>query len=114
MSSAFVVGDFNSNVIWDQWDRWWNHSDVLREFANLGVESYYHKFFNEEQGKESKPTLFLQKNREKAYHIDNIFGCQSYTSKITNFEIGNYEDWISYSDHVPVVLDFIFPITNNQ
>ena len=35
--NAIVAGDFNSNVIWDAWDRWWNHSDFVREMGDLGV-----------------------------------------------------------------------------
>ncbi|KHE92111.1 MAG: hypothetical protein SCABRO_02162 [Candidatus Scalindua brodae] len=68
-----VCGDFNSNVIWDEWDRWWNHSDVVRELGEINISSIYHKLYGEEQGKETMPTLFMQRKRAKSYHIDYAF-----------------------------------------
>jgi hypothetical protein len=56
-----IGGDFNSNKIWDVWDRWWNHSDVFNELKELGIKSLYHLYYNEEQGKETIPTLYHKK-----------------------------------------------------
>lgn len=71
--TAMLIGDLNSNARWDEWDRWWNHSDVVRELEALGLSSAYHRHFSELQGEESKPTLFLQRKIEKPYHIDYGF-----------------------------------------
>lgn len=99
-----IAGDFNSNAIWDQWDRWWNHSDVIRILQDKNINSVYHKEMNEVQGQESKPTFFLQKNLEKPYHIDYFFKSPHF--KTTSFKIGKYEDWIDISDHVPISYEF--------
>lgn len=110
LDGTLIVGDLNSNVIWDQWDRWWNHSDVVRELQEIGTESFYHHYFKEPQGEESRPTLFFRKSFERFYHIDYIFGPKKFIPSISQFEIGKLEDWIGLSDHMPVFCDLTLPI----
>jgi endonuclease/exonuclease/phosphatase family metal-dependent hydrolase len=108
LNESILIGDFNSNTVWDQWDRWWNHSDVVNELKEIGIESFYHKFTNELHGKESKPTLHFQKKLTRPYHIDYIFGSQKFTDKIINFEIGEFDNWIGISDHMPVICEIYY------
>lgn len=105
-NKVLLVGDFNSNTIWDEWDRWWSHSDIVKELKELGIESLYHHHFNEEQGKESQPTFFLHRKLEKPYHIDYIFGSQPFTSNLIKLEMGDTEKWLKQSDHLPLVIEF--------
>lgn len=106
MENTILVGDFNSNRIWDEWDRWWNHSDVVRELEEIGIRSLYHEFFNENQGEETTPTFFLQKKLLKKYHIDYAFADNIYFKTIKRFSIANSSDWLKISDHMPLTVDF--------
>lgn len=100
-----LAGDFNSNSIWDEWDRWWNHSDVVNDLSKMNINSLYHRFNREDQGKESKPTFFLQRNVAKPYHIDYIFASKEIENSLTKFEIGEVDKWLNYSDHLPVICE---------
>jgi exonuclease III len=100
-----IVGDLNSNSIWDQWDRWWNHSDVINELKECEIESVYHFVNNEEQGKEKTPTFFLYRNIEKGYHIDYFLIKSKWLQKIEKYEVKERDYWLKYSDHLPQLLD---------
>ncbi|WP_217647341.1 exonuclease/endonuclease/phosphatase family protein [Algoriphagus aquimarinus] len=60
--NCLIVGDFNSNSIWDKPKRAWNHSEVVRELEEINITSLYHFEGNQTQGNEEHPTFFLQKN----------------------------------------------------
>ncbi len=103
-SPVLIVGDLNSNKIWDKDGRWWNHTDVVSELADDGIISLYHDYYSEEQGKETRPTFYLQRNRDKAYHIDYAFASREFHNN-SKVAIGNMEDWLEVSDHMPLILD---------
>ena len=99
---ALVIGDLNSNKVWDEWDRWWNHSDVVRELDEIGLGSCYHGHFKEEHGAETQTTFYLHKNPQKKYHIDYAFAEQDW--ELVDINIGPYTDWIGDSDHMPMMI----------
>ena len=104
-NEVIIAGDFNSNTIWDKWDRWWNHSDVVKELKEINIKSLYHKIYKEEQGQESTPTFFHQKNINKPYHIDYIFLSEGFIKDNTKLLIENKDLWLEYSDHLPLVFE---------
>lgn len=103
-SNSIICGDFNSNTCWDKWDRWWNHSDVVSDLAKLGIHSIYHHLNKEEQGKEMVPTFFMHRNIKKPYHIDYAFA-SSNLLPLANLKIGNPNEWMALSDHMPIIFD---------
>jgi len=100
---TIILGDFNSNSIWDKPDRWWSHSGVVDELAAIGIHSVYHYVYGESQGEESRPTFYHQKNINKPYHIDYVFSSSDLIDSM-GLQVGAAVDWLSISDHVPLIL----------
>lgn len=103
---TILIGDFNSNTIWDKKSRIGNHSDVVEVLANKKIKSTYHEFFKMSQGKEAHSTLFMYRHQLKPYHIDYCFASEDLIAKIEKVEVGDFEDWKHCSDHTPLMVTF--------
>ena len=105
-NKTLLIGDFNSNTIWDRPKREANHSTVVDILLKQGIESTYHRFLNQTQGKELHPTLFMYRHQDKPYHIDYCFASYDMIQRLKNVEVGKYDDWRGVSDHMPIIVDF--------
>lgn len=101
-----IAGDFNSNKIWDKWDRWWNHTDVVNELEEVEIKSLYHHLKSEAQGEETQPTFFHQRKLEKSYHIDFVFTSRNMINNKNTISVGKPDDWLELSDHIPILVEF--------
>jgi len=105
-SPTIVIGDFNSNVMWDSWHpKDLNHSAMINALSRLGIVSSYHSFFGEAQGAESRPTCYLLWKEARPYHIDYCFIPQSWMPRLQLVHVGSYEDWKQHSDHRPLLVE---------
>jgi exodeoxyribonuclease III len=102
---TFLAGDFNSNKIWDRPPQG-GHSKLVAGLAEMQIVSVYHAHFNEAQGAESQSTFYLQRNREKGYHLDYCFAPETWVPRLEVFSVGSFEDWIAWSDHSPLFAEF--------
>ena len=102
---VIISGDLNSNVKWDKWDRWWNHTDVVNELEEININSLYHYLNKEEQGKEKIPTFYLQRKLEKPYHIDYTFLSSNLITEETSLTIEDKDIWLTHSDHMPIIIN---------
>lgn len=96
-----VIGDFNSNAIWDKKRNKRNHCEVVKQLERIGISSIYHHITGEKQGQETQKTFYLYKHRDKAYHIDHCFANKE---RILDYSILDTETWLKYSDHIPIEL----------
>jgi len=103
---SVIVGDFNSNAIWDKPHRIFNHSRMVSLLdETFGLTSAYHERTKCRHGAERHPTLYHCYNPDKPYHIDYCFVPKGW--KIIDVIVGDYVDWISQSDHCPLIVDLL-------
>lgn len=103
---VILTGDFNSNSIWDHQHKVGSHSAVVRKLSEKGIQSVYHLFYKQEQGKEMHPTFFTYRHRDKPYHLDYCFASGYFIKRLKHVEVGSYEEWTAHSDHKPLIVEF--------
>ncbi len=104
---TMFIGDFNSNTIWDnKKHRLGSHSSVVKQLENKGIFSTYHIHHKQTQGAEEHPTFYMYRHKDKPYHIDYCFVSTAMLEKLQSVEVGDYDFWTKYSDHVPVIVTF--------
>ena len=105
---TILIGDFNSNTIWDfpKRARIANHSEVVDFLSERKIQSVYHVLGKQRHGEEETNTFFLYRKPDRGYHIDFCFASEKLIQRKNSFEIGKTEDWIGRSDHMPLVFEF--------
>ena len=98
-SNTIIIGDFNSNALWDKDHGKRNHSAVVAELKKVNIVSAYHYKTGENPGEETNGTFYLYKHIDKSYHIDYCF---INPDNIKEFSILGSEYWLQYSDHMPI------------
>lgn len=107
---AVVMGEFNSNAIWDAShpaDR--SHTALVARLEGLGLVSSYHHFHAELHGRENRPTYYFQWKQERPFHIDYCFVPATWAAKLKRVEVGGFDGWNRYSDHRPLLSEFGIP-----
>lgn len=103
---TILIGDFNSNTIWDNQHKHGSHSNLVKKLADKKIVSAYHLHHKQIQGIEAHPTLYMFRHENKPYHIDYCFVSAYLAQKIKSVDIGEYNIWSKYSDHVPLSVTF--------
>lgn len=103
---TLAVGDFNSNACWDKRPRIGNHTWVVTTLAQHGLTSLYHEQTGEAHGEESRMTWFMHRKQKFAYHIDYCFAPRAWLPRVRRFDVGEFEEWIPHSDHMPLLAEF--------
>lgn len=70
-------------------------------------DSLYHQHFNQTKGIESHPTFYMDWHQNKPCHIDYWYASTDLIEMIKGFNIGSYDGWIDYSDHIPLFVELL-------
>jgi hypothetical protein len=97
-----LLGDFNNSAGLGYGTLW---TDLRERFEQLGLVSAYHAFFREAFGAETRATHFFKGKEANRFHLDYIFLPSSWISRVRAVEVGTFEAWSQFSDHVPVTVD---------
>ncbi|NLY75525.1 MAG: endonuclease/exonuclease/phosphatase family protein [Firmicutes bacterium] len=106
---TIILGDFNWNVIWDRSSTiplYGKLTEVIDLLKNYRIESAYHYLNNERFGEETVKTFCLYRKNDKSYHTDYMFLPVDILKGTKRFTIGGYKNWIEYSDHMPLYINF--------
>ena len=102
---TIIIGDFNSNKIWDKKPRVGNHSELVELLSEMDIVSAYHNYFGEQQGSESQNTFFQYRKSELGYHIDYCFISKRLIKNLIEFKVHDIEEWKKMSDHIPILIE---------
>ena len=100
--NTVILGDFNSNVVWDRLHGQRNHTTATRLLQERGLVSAYHYVTSEAPGQESTATFYMYRDKTKPHHIDYCFCSEARLKQMT---VLNPDQFLAYSDHVPIAIE---------
>jgi exodeoxyribonuclease III len=103
---SIIIGDFNSNAIWNPEHNKASHNDVANYLGKYDIKSLYHWDTGEEPGRERTNTYSFWKKLDRCFHIDYCFASDCLIQKCSNFNILDIKEWLKFSDHAPLIVDF--------
>ncbi len=103
---AIVIGDFNDHVRWDT-RSYPSFRRTIELLEDAGYASVYHERTGELHGAETSASLFWYRHRDRPYLVDHAFLPRSWMPFVRRFELGDPSRWLTWSDHVPLVLDLV-------
>jgi endonuclease/exonuclease/phosphatase family metal-dependent hydrolase len=107
-SDLIVAGDFNWNVIWDESPDsplYGDFIDTADQLSDAGLVSSYHRATGTPFGEEHASTFYMHKKSERSYHTDYLFLPESRIYDVEELVIGDYDEWIDASDHMPIIVE---------
>ena len=106
-SPVVLLGDFNSNAIWNrEHPTALNHGAMVERLRQFSLVSAYHQHRGVAHGSEPKSehTFHLYGHEDKSYHIDYCFLPESWAKRLDQVVVGEYLEWHAHSDHRPLIV----------
>jgi exodeoxyribonuclease III len=102
-----IMGDFNLDKrVASSYSGVGGFKKMMGIFENYGLKSIYHINNTEEFGSESVPTYYHYGKSDRPFHLDYCFVSEGIWQGMSQFEIGTSDEYLPFSDHVPLVFEF--------
>jgi exonuclease III len=102
---VILIGDFNSNDIWnDRYRKEWNHSALVEKLGEIGIKEC---FFPLEKNKYH--TFYYYRNNEEFWVVDDYCFASvdiAKSAKLSVPDSARVKRWNGLSDHCPIIVDF--------
>ena len=130
--TLIMCGDFNSSAVFnskhtykrthrDIYGNPKNHTCLDCKLNRKGLVSVYHELTKEKSGEEKQLTFFQARHLNNPYHLDYVYASKELVEGKTTFtkngekvndldnefEILDNWEWISLSDHLPIIFNFV-------
>lgn len=103
---SVVAGDFNRLPQQMSARRSGQGSAVLDLLAEAGLMNAEHVMSDATGQAVLRRTHFHQRKFSRGFVVDYVFIPASWAARLARFEVGDPRDWIPWSDHVPLVVEF--------
>ena len=128
--TLIMCGDFNSSAVFnpkhtykrthrDKYGNPKNHTCLDCKLNKKGLVSVYHELTKEKSGEEKYATFFQARHFDEPFHLDYVYASKELIKGKTTFkneekgnnlpnefEILDKDEWISLSDHLPIIFTF--------
>lgn len=125
-----MCGDFNSSAVFNPKHTYKrshrdihgnpkNHTCLDCKLNKKGLVSVYHELTKEKSGEEKYATFFQARHFDEPFHLDYVYASKELIKGKTTFkneekgnnlpnefEILDKDEWISLSDHLPIIFTF--------
>lgn len=110
---VIIMGDFNLDKrVPSSYTGIGGYKKMMDLFEGYGLKSCYHSLSNEEFGSEGQATYYHYGKMDKPFHIDYCFVSEDILQSMEQFKIGLGKEYLPFSDHVPLVLEFTLGLNN--
>ena len=100
---SLIIGDFNAPF--SAGNKYNFIKEINASLNKIDIYSLYHEFYKFNIGHHKHSTFFSRRKKEHPNMLDYCYGSSFFIDKIKDLHIGDYDNWIRLSDHMPIIID---------
>lgn len=104
---SIVLGDFNAHPQFDKAHPKATFASISERLrTKFDLVSAYHEHAQRVHGVDETPTYYHQWKEHQPFHLDYCFVPAAWAPSIRKVSIGTFEEFVDFSDHRPILVEF--------